>query len=69
MVDPAVSGAPDNRQKIIGNQPPQVECPYCKSKNTKKLGVLSRAMSVGVFGLGSSKLGKQWHCNNCNSDF
>lgn len=46
-----------------------VRCPYCKSTNVKKIGVVSRSMSVGMFGLGSSKIGKQWHCNGCKSDF
>lgn len=46
------------------------ECPYCHSKNTKKISGLSKAGSValwGVFAVG--KVSKQWHCNNCNSDF
>lgn len=47
-----------------------VECPYCHSRNTKKISALSKAGSVaflGVFSLG--KVAKQWHCNNCKSDF
>lgn len=48
---------------------PVITCPYCKSTNTKKLSSLSRALSAGLFGLGSSKIGKQWHCNSCGSDF
>ncbi len=47
----------------------KVMCPYCHSNNTKKIGVLGRSMSVGLFGFGSSKVGKQWHCNKCGSDF
>lgn len=46
------------------------ECPYCHSKNTKKISGISKAGSVallGVFAVG--KVGKQWHCNNCKSDF
>jgi len=26
-------------------------------------------MSVGFFGLGSKKAGKQYYCNKCKSDF
>ncbi len=48
---------------------PKITCPYCKSTNTKKIGIVSRSVSAGLFGLGSKKIGKQWHCNNCNSDF
>ena len=47
----------------------QVTCPYCKSTNTKKISAVSRAESILGFGLFSKKLGKEWHCNNCNSDF
>lgn len=46
-----------------------LSCPYCKSPNTKKISGVSRMTSVGLFGLGSKKIGKQWHCNNCESDF
>ena len=48
---------------------PEITCPYCKSTNTKKIGVISRSVSVGLFGLGSKKINRQWHCNNCGSDF
>lgn len=48
---------------------PKITCPYCQSTNTKKIGIVSRSVSAGLFGLGSKKIGKQWHCNNCNSDF
>lgn len=44
-------------------------CPYCKSSNCKKIGVVGRSVSVGLFGLASGKVGKQWHCNKCSSDF
>lgn len=46
-----------------------VKCPYCQSNNTKKIGIIGRSFSFGLFGFGSSKVGKQWHCNDCNSDF
>lgn len=48
---------------------PQIACPYCKSTNTSKIGVVGRSVSFGLFGFGSSKVGKQWHCNSCKSDF
>lgn len=47
----------------------QVSCPYCKSTNVRKIGIVSRGVSVGLFGLASKKIGKQWHCNQCKSDF
>lgn len=46
-----------------------VICPYCKSANCSKIGTLSRGFSFSIFGFGSSKVGKQWHCRNCKSDF
>lgn len=30
---------------------------------------MSRVVSTGLFGLGSNKVGKQWHCSQCGSDF
>lgn len=49
--------------------PPTPECPYCKSSRTNKISGLARMASTGFFGLGSKKIGKQWHCNKCGSDF
>lgn len=46
-----------------------IKCPYCKSTNVAKISTAGRIVSVGLFGLGSKKIGKQWHCNNCKSDF
>ena len=46
-----------------------IECPYCHSNDTKKIGTVPRSVSFGIFGFGSSKIGKQWHCNRCKSDF
>lgn len=48
---------------------PTITCPYCQSTNCKKIGIVGRSISFGLFGFGSSKVGKQWHCNNCKSDF
>lgn len=46
-----------------------VKCPYCKSTAVSKIGSVGRFASVGFWGIASSKVGKQWHCHNCNSDF
>ena len=46
-----------------------VECPYCGSYNTHKISFSSRVLSIGLLGIGSGKVGKQWHCNNCRSNF
>lgn len=46
-----------------------VECPYCHATNIRKISVTSRVASTLMFGLGSKKIGKQWHCDKCGSDF
>lgn len=46
-----------------------VKCHYCGSTNTKKISNISKASSVAMFGIFSKKVHKEWHCNNCNSDF
>lgn len=49
---------------------PVVECPYCHSKNTKKISGLSKAGSVALFGIfAAGKVSKQFHCNQCGADF
>lgn len=48
---------------------PHVECPYCHSMNTEKISGVTRGVSIYALGVASPKLGKQWHCNNCKSDF
>ncbi len=55
---------------VYAPAPPTVECPYCHSKNTKKISGASKAGSVALFGIFAlGKASKQWHCNNCKSDF
>lgn len=56
-----------NIQSITSS--PIVECPYCHSTNTHKISGLGRAASIGFWGIFSKKIGKQWHCDNCKSDF
>lgn len=61
----------ENQQRIqeyqyINN----AECPYCHSKNTKKISGLSKVGSAAMWGIFSlGKVSKQWHCNDCKSDF
>lgn len=46
------------------------QCPYCHSSNVKKITTTSKAVHTALFGIFSlSRNSKQWHCNNCNSDF
>lgn len=46
------------------NQP---KCPICGSTDISKISTLNRAVSVGVLGLASSKIGKTHKCNKCGS--
>lgn len=55
--------------KMDEERHPHMPCPYCKSTNTEKISTLNRAVSISIVGAASSKLGKQWHCKNCNSNF
>lgn len=49
---------------------PVVECPYCNSTNTKKITTTSKAVHTAFFGIFSmGRNAKQWHCNQCGSDF
>ena len=41
------------------------KCPTCGSTNVKHISTLNRAASIGVFGLFSSKIGKNYECLNC----
>lgn len=65
-------GAPKYDPTQDPNSPyyiPVIKCPYCSSTNTSKISMVDRVVSTGLFGIGSKKIGKQWHCNKCNSDF
>lgn len=51
--------------KAVMNSVPH-KCPECGSTNTTRISENNRAFSVAVFGLASSKVGKQYQCNNCS---
>lgn len=46
-----------------------IKCPYCNSRKVVKLTTFDRASSIILVGAASGKLGKQWHCHNCDSNF
>lgn len=46
-----------------------VECPYCHSVDTKKITTTSKVINVAFWGIFGTKRFKQWHCNDCGSDF
>ena len=43
------------------------KCPNCGSNNISKIGTVGRSVSVGIFGLASSKIGKTHKCNHCGT--
>ena len=54
-----------------GNNPTSVvRCPYCNSYNTVKISTMSKAIAAALIGVHAlARNSKQWHCNNCGSDF
>ena len=46
-----------------------VGCPYCHSTDTTKISTGDRFFDSIIWGAFGSKRHKEWHCNNCNSDF
>lgn len=60
----------EDREKLYGNSKEKsIECPYCHSKDTKKISTTSKVVNTAVFGIFGTKRHKQWHCNQCGSDF
>ena len=53
------------QQKYLAEH--NIHCPYCNSSNVTKIGTINRAVSVGMFGLASNKIGKTHKCNDCGS--
>lgn len=45
------------------------KCPTCGSADIKKISAASKAGSAFMWGLFSRKVHKQWHCNNCGSEW
>ncbi len=56
-----------NEAKVENANVPK--CPTCQSNNIKKVSNLSKVTSVVLWGLFSQKVKKQWHCNNCGSEW
>ena len=41
------------------------KCPHCGSQRIENIGTLNRAISIGLLGLASSKIGKTKQCKSC----
>lgn len=57
------------RENMRSQQQNIPHCPICGSTKLSKISTLNRAVSVSLFGIFSKKIGKQWHCNQCGTDF
>ena len=53
------------KEKAYEATHPKPKCPTCGSTNIKDISTLNRAVSVGMFGLASSKIGKTKECKDC----
>ena len=43
------------------------KCPTCGSTNIRRISTLNRAVSVGILGIFSGKIGKNYECLNCKA--
>ena len=58
-------------EQVYGTPNPyrKITCPTCGSTNTRKISGLSKAASVGLFGIFSQKVKHQFHCNSCGYEW
>lgn len=54
---------------VLEGKNKKVTCPYCSSTRCSRISILGRMVSFEFWGLASNKLGKQWHCDDCGSNF
>lgn len=59
----------EHGKAVLEEQSRVPKCTYCGSTNIRKIGLLNRAISAELWGFGSKKIGKQFHCNHCGADF
>ena len=45
------------------------KCPICGSLKIQKISSMNRAVNIAIWGIFSTKINKQWHCNKCGSNF
>lgn len=58
-----------NKRIQLSPKAPNIQCPYCRSKLVSRITTFDRTISIITFGLVSNKFGKQWHCDDCDSNF
>ena len=59
----------ENKNTLPMNlQSPNVpKCPTCGSTDIKRISTANRAVSIGLFGLLSGKIGKNYECRDCKA--
>lgn len=57
------------KHKDLLPKAPVPKCPTCGSTDIRKISTTSKAVSVGLFGIFSSKIRKQFHCNSCKYEW
>lgn len=57
----------EERIEYINSKKPK--CPHCGSINIEKISAMSRSISVSALGLASDKIGKQYHCKDCDHNW
>ena len=67
QLDKQVNEIKKEIQEYQENQSNIPKCPTCGSTNVKHISTLNRAVSIGVFGLFSSKIGKNYECLHCKA--
>lgn len=60
-------GQPMNGGQVAPTRPEPTgpKCPHCGCTNIRKIGTFDRLTSIGVWGLASGKIGKQYECWQC----
>lgn len=71
LSDRFINAIPETKEVfgIKNKSLPLIKCPYCQSTDVKKISTFNRSISISFAGVASGKIGKQWHCNKCTSNF
>ena len=59
----------DLQRRIQQARENPVICPYCGSGLLSKISTTAKVVNTAIFGIFGTKRHKQWHCNECKSDF
>lgn len=54
-------------KKQLEQQANKPKCPTCGSTNIRRISTLDRAVSIGILGIFSGKIGKNYECLNCKA--